>query len=781
MQLAHAPWWVFVGTASNLRGSLAARASRAALRIPADRIYRRSSLYLLVLGLTLGVCTPAVATVDLVSAHAGGPSGSGLSTAGEAVSADGRYVAFVSSAADLVPGISDTNETSDVFVRDTVAGTTTLVSVNTSGTSSGDDASTLPSISADGRFVAFVSTADDLAAGPADFNGTPDVYVRDLLLGITTFVSVNYGSDGPVFGTSTNPVISADGDFIAFVSDAAELMPPGVDTNAVNDVFVRNLLTASTTLVSINSAGTASGNADSLNPSISADGDVVAFVSNASDLVSAPPADTNNASDVYVRHVLAATTTLVSVTNDGTASGTGPSSSPVVSADGTVVAFVSDAPDLVAPGLDTPGTTDVFARDLMAATTKLVSADTAGMAAGVSGSPVINSAGSVVAFTSAATTLVLGVADTNGDQDVFLRDLTGSTTQLVSVAQGGISTGNAKSDSPSITADGQHVAFVSDASDIAAAGVDTNASADVFVRHFTPATSTVLVSINSAGTAAGNGASTNGVINSDGGFVAFTSTAGDLSAGGTVGTEIFERDLGAATTALMSVNTGTSASGNGNSTGPVTSADGQVVAFTSAASNLVAGVSDTNGVNDVFVTDMSVGTPTLVSVNSAGTASGNGTSQSPVISADGRFVAFTSAASDLVGGGVDANGTQDVYVRDLMTGTTTLVSINSAGTAAGNAASGNPVISADGHLVAFTSDASDLVATGVDANGTTDVFVRDLTAGTTTLVSVNNTGTHSGTSGSHQQQRALCRLHEQRRRSGGGRSGCQLRAGCVRP
>lgn len=117
---------------------------------------------------------------------------------------------------------------------------------------------------------------------------------------------------------------------------------------------------------------------------------------------------------------------------------------------------------------------------------------------------------------------------------------------------------------------------------------------------------------------------------------------------------------------------------------------------------------------------MQTGTTTLVSANRLGTGSGNGPSTTPVLSDDGRFVAFSSSASDLVEN--DTNGQPDIFVRDLQTGKTTLVSVNKAGTNSGNQTSSSPVISADGHFVAFSSLANDLVTT--DTNGQSDVFVR---------------------------------------------------------
>ncbi len=172
----------------------------------------------------------------------------------------------------------------------------------------------------------------------------------------------------------------------------------------------------------------------------------------------------------------------------------------------------------------------------------------------------------------------------------------------------------------------------------------------------------------------------------------------------------------------------------------VLSADGRFVVFTSSASDLVAG--DTNGATDVFVRDLSTGTTQLVSVGNSG-AQGDAGSFNPSISADGRYVAFASSADNLVSG--DTNGVSDVFVRDLVNHTTTLVSVdNGQGPTPvqGDGASFDPSISADGTKVAFTSDASNLSSTPlhnpVIANS--NVFVRDLTNQTIRLVSTDWTG-----------------------------------------
>src|SRR5437762_932588 len=202
-------------------------------------------------------------------------------------------------------------------------------------------------------------------------------------------------------------------------------------------------------------------------------------------------------------------------------------------------------------------------------------------------------------------------------------------------------------------------------------------------------------------------------------------------------TALWGRSAGAQTTVRVSVASG-GTEGDDASLGSALSADGRFVAFDSAATDLVAG--DTNGVSDVFVHDRQTGTIERVSVASGG-AQGDGSSGligfafPPALSAAGRFVAFVSAATNLVTG--DTNGAADVFVRDRQTGTTERVSVASGGTQ-GNAASWGLALSADGRFVAFQSDATNLVAG--DTNGATDVFVRDRQTGMTERVSVASGG-----------------------------------------
>jgi len=282
-------------------------------------------------------------TITRVSVDSAGNQGNRDSYS-PSISADGRFVAFTSLASNIVPG--DTNNTFDIFVRDRLTNTTTRVSVDSAG-NQGNSFSNSPSISADGRFVAFTSEASNIV--PGDTNSKPDIFVRDRLTNTTTRVSVdsagNQGNDG-----SNSPSISADGRFVAFNSDASNLVPE--DTNGYRDIFVRDTLTNTTTLVSVDSAGN-QGNFFSFTPSISADGRFVAFSSSAFNIV-----PDSYAKDIFVRDTLTNTTTNVSADSAGNP---GEGDNPSISADGRFVAFDSSSSNIV-PG-DTNNTPDIFVVD----------------------------------------------------------------------------------------------------------------------------------------------------------------------------------------------------------------------------------------------------------------------------------------------------------------------------------------------------------------------------------------------------------------------------------
>ena len=254
---------------------------------------------------------------------------------------------FYSSASNLVSG--DTNGWSDIFVHDRQTGQTTRVSVASDGTQ-GNSASDKPSISSDGRYVAFKSTATNLVSG--DTNGFIDVFVHDRQTGQTTRVSLASDSTQGN-GDSYSPSISADGRYVAFRSSASNLVSG--DTNGTSDIFVHDRQGGGTTRVSVASDGT-QGNGDSYSPSISADGRYVAFMSAASNLVSGDTC----CSDIFVHDRQSGQTTRVSVASDG-AQGNNHSWYPSISADGRYVAFHSYASNLVSG--DTNSAPDVFVHD----------------------------------------------------------------------------------------------------------------------------------------------------------------------------------------------------------------------------------------------------------------------------------------------------------------------------------------------------------------------------------------------------------------------------------
>ncbi len=417
-----------------------------------------------------------------------------------------------------------------------------------------------------------------------------------------------------------------------------------------------------------------------------------------------------------------------------------------ISADGRHVAFTSLATNLVSG--DTNPIWDVFVRDLLAGVTTLVSVDGADLQGnGASGLTQmgISADGRHVAFASDASNLVSG--DTNGSSDVFVRDRDsdrngvfdepgGCSTVRVSVSSVGVQA-NGYSALPSISADGRHVAFESLSNNLVP--IPSYFNGHIFVRDRDldgngvfdepGGVSTVRISANAFGWP-GNSWSFEPSISGDGRSVAFESYATNLAPGDTpwpnlMSILVHDRDAdgdglfdeaGAIMITLVDVDS-TGQLANGPSYHPCISADGRTVVFSSDATNLVPG--DLNGARDVFVRDLSGGSTTRVSVSSAG-GTANGPSDSPAISGDGQHVVFSSWANNLVPG--DSINFTDIFLHDRQSGMTTLGS--AAAAVGGNGDSSYPAISADGYFIAYSSYASNLVP--ADLNGVTDVFAVDV-------------------------------------------------------
>jgi len=384
-----------------------------------------------------------------------------------------------------------------------------------------------------------------------------------------------------------------------------------------------------------------------------------------------------------------------------------------ISADGNVIAFASAASNLVAG--DGNGTIDIFVVDRVAGTIERVSVDSTGVEADADCvAPAISADGNVVAFWSRATNLVAN--DTNGAEDTFLHDRSTGITERASVNTAGVE-GDLGSFRASLSSDGMLVAFESNATNLAV--VDTNKSTDIFLRDRAAGT-TRRVSLTSSGTPPGPGGCFDPSISSDGSRVAFSARATDLVPGDTNGHyDVFVRDLVAKTTVRVSVDS-SGVQGDSTSWHPTISSDGSTVAFESYASNLVPG--DVEGQGDVFVHELASGITERVSVDGSGNG-GDGESNDAVLSADGKFVAFSSLATNLFAN--DANGVRDVFLRDRAAGTTAALSLDVVNFTA-DGASGLPALSDDATRVAFSSVATNLV--GNDTNGVCDVFLDDVSA-----------------------------------------------------
>lgn len=338
----------------------------------------------------------------------------------------------------------------------------------------------------------------------------------------------------------------------------------------------------------------------------------------------------------------------------------------------------------------------------------------------------ISADGRFVAFESGANSLTLG--DTNDQYDVYVRDRLTGTTELITLnMQGGVAPFGGEQ--AVISADGRFVGFASWADDLVAN--DVNGWEDVFLRDRQSGV-TECISVDTSGAPA-NRVSRDPAVSGDGRFVAFDSRASTLVATPDANLfldDVFVRDRLAGTTEMVSTSTA-GVQSDSVSTHPTLSADGRFVAFQSNGSNLVP--NDTNGLSDIFVRDRVAGTTTRISVSSSG-AQSDSENAKPAFSGDGRYVAFESLASNLAPG--DTNGTWDIYVHDLVSGTTFRASVDSAG-AQGMGHSFLPQLDHGGNYVVFESDDA---LDPFDTNGFLDVFLRDFASGTTRRVSTTDAG-----------------------------------------
>lgn len=457
------------------------------------RVQRTLVLGLLALAPATLVAPAGAQRTSLSSVACGGVPGDDQSQ-DPAITADGRFVAFASNASNLDP--RDTNGLRDVFVHDRAMGGTVLVSMTDAG-EVGRFLSSNPAISADGSIVVFESPAPNLVSN--DTNGAIDVFVHTLPApvlwcqkprpaGATRRVSVD-SMGFEVSGSSFNPSVSGNGRYVSFDSSSEQLEP--LDTNNFQDVFVHDLVSGQTVMISDDrSRNRDGGNERSSRSSLNSDGRFIAFESRASDLVAG---DTNGLQDIFVRDrdpdangifdEANGFTFRVSVSGSGAQTNEN-SSFPKISADGRFVVFASEASNLVAG--DTNFQPDIFVHDLMDGSTVRASVSENRLSAGTipvqanffSTAPDISADGRYVVFESFASTLIPG--GPAGQSQIFMRDLEQEITTRLSLTDSCLP-GNQSSHTPVISAEGTVVAFQSFANDLVPN--DQNARADLFVHE----------------------------------------------------------------------------------------------------------------------------------------------------------------------------------------------------------------------------------------------------------------------------------------------------------
>jgi hypothetical protein len=405
----------------------------------------------------------AVGDITLVSTSDNGVKGNRESREPQ-ISDDGSVVVFRSKARTLDP--ADTDGTFDIYAKTVSTGDIALASVTSSGTKS-NGTSEQATVSGSGSMVAFQTKASNLDANDTDTNF--DIYVKNLTTGALTLVSQTKAGTKSN-GVSDEPDISADGTVVSFRSTATNLDP--ADTDTVPDVYEKNLVTGDLSLVSVNGAGT-KGNAHSGRPSLSTDGSLVAFRSQSNDLLAA---DTDGAFDIYLKNMSTGALRLVSSNASGVG-GNGASTTPMISADGTRVAFRSSATDLLAA--DPDSIYDIYVKDMTSGAVILASTTSTGTKSnGGSVNPSLSADGSAVAFGTFATNF--DARDTDTFQDAYVKFLGSGALVLASTSATGTK-GNANTLFPWISGNGSTAVFRSDASNLVSA--DTDHTGDVYLKQ----------------------------------------------------------------------------------------------------------------------------------------------------------------------------------------------------------------------------------------------------------------------------------------------------------
>jgi hypothetical protein len=659
------------------------------------------------------------------------------------ITPDGRYVAFFSTATNLV---GNTNPAGDVYVRDLVAGTTICASTNARGTiestgfnfnfTSTNLFSCNHRISTNGHYVVFQAC---LGTSASSLPTTGFILRYNMQSGLTDIVSRNANVPFTRLEHIRSLDISPDGQFVAFVGNVGAI--PAANTA----IYLWDAQTGTNTAVSLNVSNALPASTLCDWPTVDSTGRYVAFVCNAPNMVTNLIAGEFN---LFVRDAQTGTTRLVNVDTNGIATGVDPSVRPCLSADGRFVAF--NCPDAGIVANDHNHANDVFVRDLGAETTHLISNHDPSLPS-VTGSGInwlssfsVSTNGRYVAFASIADYLVPN--DTNGLRDVFVRDVVEGTNILASAAANG-AVCSGQSSEPAISGDGRYVAFASWATNLV--GGDTNKARDIFVRDLQSGT-TSLVSVSTNGVSPGDASSEfPPSISIDGRYVLFVSAARNLTTNQFPPVlDLFLRDLQLGKTYRPSPDS----SGLYSATQGTMTPDGRYVLFIwgnwmsiwdsqsstwiyTNSSPLAFAISP-NGqrlaymnASTLSVTDVPANTNWVISALALSDR------PNPQFSSDGRYLTYTTSASNAVN---DANGTADVYLYDFETGTNQLISRGYFSSGAPNGVSDYPTISGDGRFIAYRGFASNNIPN--DHNEVPDLFLYDRLSATTLLVTSDRSG-----------------------------------------
>lgn len=729
----------------------------------------------------------------------------------QVTSADGRFVVFTSQATDLAGAGNDLNGILfDVFLYDRAVQSVTLISrkAGTLRTANGDSLS--PMISDDGTKIAFLSAATNLVPGQIDANAVEDLFLFDTTTGTMSLVSHIPGlpvtaGDGSVLSAT----MSADGTAIAFDSLATNLVTLGLASAAFTNPGGR--------LVAAGAPDPYHGFPAWYQDSNGVAVDLMPFYQGQAPFnngqvlvpdpmsISAPPTPGNTFSEIIGfddeafwwaadtsvdmgafgsglltlaleaafmgdasavmgnQFAFGRIRTRFDVPVDGTYTVTHPFGEIVLPdlVAGDRLFYSNDNGDLYPYLNGRLLSTNPVGPFLVATNAPAGYLGDPALPSTVTGSPVgpdrnyfsirgpFNGPGTDVEFRTDLFTVVgrRYTTDKNNAPDVYLWKAApatpGGVIELVSHAAGStVETGNGASRNPIIDPSGASVLYTSDATNLVALQNDTNGFSDVFLFNDQLQTTALVSGAGGSQTVTANGASQAEAIDSVGAFAVVSSTANNLAteldAGGAIvpvaiqdtnlGRDIYLFDAGTRVMKLVSHTSGDPhEAANAPSAAPRISADGRFVAFTSTASDVAAGVTDAAAFQDLFLYDRFTDTSELVShAAGAPTTPANSDSSAPVLSFDGRFVAFESLATDLVGLAVDANAASDIFVLDRAAGAVKLISeipVAAPGDTptAGNGASTHPMISADGRSIVFNSIASNLFPS--DGNAVSDVFL----------------------------------------------------------